>query len=311
MNTPDALSIATYAADQILAETDRSASSLELIVDFASTDFGWLVELISLTPMSKAQTIIAEMRAADAAHAARNAEKLAEGTMKGLPKERYPLATSAGRRDALLAETVILKGCGMYDRNNDATKLTAAVKRVNNKFRSKAGRQTPDNLASLLAFFAENIGNITEQALVTALPVKVSDKQAKAMLAEVAFMEGFPGVNGPVSLPTSPAEIRALVKSVNPGSGRAGGRPRKVRLTDRWDAGLAPIHTCHDLSGIPTSEAGTAAGAGRDQGAGWERYIMSDDAGVWVRTLPGMTPAQRVRMDAALAAVTFVAGPIE
>src|SRR5688572_5691076 len=293
--------------------------------------------------MSRTTEIIAQMRAADAAHAARNAEKLAEGTMRGLPRIRPTLATSAGRADATSTATLILRATPSEEvadytiatRNN--VKRDHSLPRIARSMATKKGKQTPDSLASVMAFF-QSPSDMATSLLGAFLPTKLGTADVKALFAEeyVAEMVGaFLATHGKGAIPAAADIIRAVGNPATGRSGRAAGRVRiadgvtpptfdpKRRgrpagrkyvaslppTADACEAGAAllagprPVHTCHDLSGIPAGND-VAQGLGHNRGAGWEARIVTDEKGRWVRTL-SMTPDQRVRLNAALAGVTY------
>lgn len=294
--------------------------------------------------MSRTAEIIASMRAADAAHAARNAEKLADGTMRGLPRIRPALATSAGRADAAGTATLLLRATPseavadytVATRNN--VKRDHALPRIARSMATKKGKQTPDQLASVMAFF-QNPSDMAQSLLGAFLPTKLGTADVKALFAEeyVTDMVGaFLATHGKGSIPTAANIIRAVG---NPATGRSGRAPSRLLIADgvtpptvdpkrrgrpsgpKYVAylpptadvceaaallltGPRPMYGPENLLGIPGGND-VAQGLGHERGAGWEARIVTDEKGRWVRTL-SMTPDQRVRLNAALAGVTYV-----
>lgn len=171
-------------------------------------------------------------------------------------KEKYALATASGRKEAaVIAATLLREDQFKQNMLNDEKKLVEAVRRFNNKFRSKNGRSNHDMLEALLSFFCENHDDLLEQALVSALPVKVSLAQAKALISDPFVRDVIEGRG--FAVPTA-SELPALIRSINPSTSHAGGRPRKVRLVSEFGQGHSRDYVSNALPAgrIPDSGGG-------------------------------------------------------
>lgn len=241
-NTPDALTIAVYAAQQIpFSSTFDANDGLTMTFDvrWAINEFvGWMVEATDLevlpTPerkqtMSKAQTIIAEMRAADAAHAARNAARLAEGTMPSLPRERYALATASGRADAQGTANLLLKGTD--DIRNGQRRDFSLPRRAMSMAASR-GRVKPDMLTAVMAYF-QSPTDMAQSLLAGFLPAALTLAEAKAIVAQKATDEGW----GESATTALMRDLPTILKSLNPSRSHNGRASARVHI---YKPGVAP-----------------------------------------------------------------------
>lgn len=279
----DLLSIATYATMQSM-NTDL-LDSFEVHYAIAGDD-AWMVSLHNVTyrkasPMNRTATIIAEMRAANAQANADHAEYInGPDFVPTRSGERYPIGTAQGRREASTVATVLLRGTeDILNRNN--VRRDFSLPRRAMSMASSRGRVRPDGLASVMAFF-QNPAEMATGMLLSFLPTKVSAATAKQVVEEVG-------------LTATPGEIAALIRSINPSTGRNGRAPSRLLIADgvtpptvdpkrrgrpsgpKYVASLpfgpgAPLQGCEDISGIPfTTAQGEMAGAGFGQGAGWDK----------------------------------------
>ena len=343
----DALGLAAYAAAQLPDPTITDPSYLEFL--FVPTGFGPIVEILVLEilcadneisdaccqpiangsyahssecgnstanpaygqekPVSQAKTIIAEMRAADAAHAARNAEKLAQGTMKGLPRIPTTAKLTEGQQTA---KAVLLKGTeNVLDRN--AMKREHSLPRRAMSMASRKGRITPDMLDSLMAFF-RNPAEMAQGLLLSFLPTKVALADAKALVAERATLEGW----GEAATAALLTDLPAILRGINPSTGRNGRAPSRLLICDgvtpptvdakrrgrpsgpKYVAFLPPIddrpvYGCDDVAGIP----GPANGLGVGTADGWfDAWAKAEAEGKSWQVV--LSPAHQMRVRIAL-----------
>lgn len=286
----DALSIATYAADQIIADDDRS-SNLELVVDFAVTDFGWMVQLVSLNKVNRTSQILAEMRASNAAAIAGFNESVDETVAtagKRMRREgviraagpRYGLNYGSMRQDASSTANLILKGCDEVIGFSNNLRREFSLPRRAMSMASSRGRCTPDMLDSLMAFFG-NPSSLASHLLASFLPERPTYARLVTYLAD----------NG---IEATADEIKALklFGGNRATSGAKGGRPRKVRTVESFGHGHSRAYHSDAVVDSPIPGGNDAMhGAGHDQGAGWSE--------AWATQRP-LTPAQDGRRNAAL-----------
>lgn len=262
----DLLSIAAFAADQLIRPTSSFTFS------FISTEFGPIVQILETEPIvTTVSQIIAEMRQANAnaitafnATSDLQAEAVAESAKRtgrvsaGGPS--YRVATSAALTEV---NAIWLPKAKMADVRNDQAREAALPRRAH-KMAKTGGRQTPDMLESLMAYFTAPHALAAATAIYT-LPCKVSAKEATEILAGH-------GITADAS------EVRTLIKSINPGSGRAGGRPRKVRVGTTFGKGHSASHvsTYVPFPGVPTQ----VSTMGASMAHGFNRGLVVGKGGI-------------------------------
>ena len=196
-----------------------------------------------------AQDWVAEMRAANAQAIAAQAEESAERL------DAYRKRSMRNRRWSVVsgeATAVAQQGPNQRAAERAADRiLRSSENRVdNNAYRGSRlpriaasmaaggkGRLTADTAAQFVSSFSSQFP-LAQRLAAAFLPQKVAHKDAEAILVRLAGERGFtfdPKDKGDA------VAFRALMREVNPGSGRAGGRPRKVRgvAADRWIGGNA------------------------------------------------------------------------
>ncbi len=261
--------------------------------------------------MSRTASIIAEMRAENAAALNPNAETVeaqdAARRIKvrriqagwNVTGQRYGVASAAVRADARITAGILLRGTqDLVDRNNVRRDCSLPKRALG--MASTKGRVTPDMATSLLAFF-QNPASFAQAVALSILPESLSAKQVTALCDSIG-------------LTTDAKTTSALLARVNPATPRNGGashrcsvftpgvpvpppapakrgRPSGLKRVESLEFGPLPaLVGCDNIAGIPFSTAdGEMAGAGFDQGAGWET----------ARTL---TPAQVKRRNVAYTA---------
>lgn len=304
----DALSIATYAADQIVADEDRSAN-LELIIDFAIADAGWMVQLVSLrkeTSVSRTAQILAEARQANTE--AINAFNARLSSPEWAPKHSGERTTARLTSEQEVAKQILLKGSEAWNMN--AVKREHQLPRRALSMASSKGRCTPDMLDSLMRFF-RNPSDMAHTLLLSFLPEQVSTKQANDLLSDPFVIDVIEGRG--TQVPTPEQAVKALKQARRNGRasrlGAAGrvmiykpgtaptvdpkrrGRPSGPKYVAHLEFGTyGPVQGCDDVSQIPGGND-AAHGTGHDQGQGWAKGWAQGKA---------LTPAQVQRRNAAL-----------
>lgn len=295
----DALSIATFAADQLTIGFRDVI--LTMNVDYMVFEGSPIVELSNLHNIREIEEenavttttaqILAEMRANNRAAIQTFTESVDEtvatagkqmrrnGVIKaGGP--RYGLTYSSFRADAATTAHVLLKGTEDVIGFSNNVRREFSLPRRALSMASSRGRCTPDMLDSLMAFFG-NPSSMASHLLASFLPERPSYPALVTYLAD----------NG---IEASTAEIKALkLFGGNRAVGGAkGGRPRKVRTAESFGQGhKRPYVSAAAVDGPIPGGNDTMHGAGHDQGAGWSE--------AWATQKP-LTPAQTSRRDAAL-----------
>lgn len=222
-----------------------------------------------MLPTTKTAIMMAVAHTSAAEHAERSDKRIvarvavgqkALKTAGGLPSlsgERYPLFYPSGRSEANVGA---YKLAGWAERTNAECRESTLGRRATYMCASR-GRVVPNMLESLLAYFG-NPSELSSRVLASFLPEKVSAKEAKALVPSL--------ISHVRTLPPTDAEISALIRSINPGSGHAGGRPRKVRTY---------IGTLAGHSRTFASDAVPAPSTPSQQGTGTPGYVRPFGSG--------------------------------
>lgn len=194
--------------------------------------------------------ILAEMRAensaalsAQAAQAALNAEQREEYRKGALRRtRRYPVTsgerTRLPRAAALEMErrgSVLLRQAGeatgtAREQGNDTWKSNK-LPRMAAGMAKKKGRGISENVAEQFVSSFGSQWSCVERLLVGFLPEKISHKDGERILGDLSGRSTPLAPRGFTFDPKGADKeaFRQAMRQVNPGSGRAGGRPRKVR----------------------------------------------------------------------------------
>lgn len=180
---------------------------------------------------------VAEMRAENAAALASAAEASAEAHAEWVKRckrnRRWSVTSGEATATAQLpaaqkmnerAADRILRNS--MDRVSNDEYRAQRLPRLAQGMASRKGRPAnPDTAAQFVSSFSSQFPMVQRLAMAF-LPEKIAHKDAEAIVSRLAGERGF--TFDPKDKADA-AAFRALMASVNPGSGRAGGRPRKVR----------------------------------------------------------------------------------
>lgn len=194
--------------------------------------------------MSRTSDIIADLRSSDAEYASLVA---AEGAVRDESRTEYlKRAKRTGRYSAVSGErtalplaarqemerrgTRILRAAGEatgseLEGSNDAYR-TRRLPRMAQGMARKHGRSGNENVAQQFVASFSSQWSAVERLLIGFLPEKVAHKDGQEIVERLAVERRF--TFDPADK-ADMAAFRAMMREVNPASGHAGGRPRKVR----------------------------------------------------------------------------------
>lgn len=183
-----------------------------------------------MLPTTKTAIMMGFARTVDSEHAERSDKRIAKrvafgqqalktlGRLPSLSGERYALVSPTARYGAMIEGYKITK---LADRVSNDTKREFSLPRRAMSMASSRGRVTPDMVSSLMSFFREDMETLAHHLRLSFLPEKISAKEALPILERIASERRI--------APPTGADVAAVIRAANPGSGHAGGRPRKVR----------------------------------------------------------------------------------
>ena len=183
-----------------------------------------------MLPTTKTAIMMAVAHTNTSEHAERSDKRIAKrvafgqqalknlGRLPSLSGERYALVSPSARYSAMQEAYRLTR---VADRVSNDTKREFSLPRRAMSMASSRGRITPDMVSSLMSFFREDMESLAHHLRLSFLPEKISAKEALPILERIASERRI--------APPTAADVSAVIRVANPGSGHAGGRPRKVR----------------------------------------------------------------------------------